>query len=119
MLFFDRPGNRDSVERVAKALEVPFVGIWLQGDHIAARTTSVSDATLEVLDMREAKNVGRVQWRHIDARKPVEATIELICFDIEAELAHNSASIGYARTAKSKARFSRYCGAALSDRRVT
>ncbi len=88
---FDRPSNRDAVERVAEALGVPFVGFWLQCDRstlsgrIAARTGSASDAMLEVLDMQEAKDIGTVRWRHIDARKPVETIVKLIGFEIEAE----------------------------------
>lgn len=86
---FDRPRNRDLIERVGKALGVPFVGIWLRADHsilasrIEARRNSASDATVEVLDMQEAKDVGAVRWRHIDAGQSVDAIVQLVLDEIE------------------------------------
>ena len=89
---FDRPANRTKIRGVASALAVPFVGIWLQGNHsllqsrIAARKNSVSDATAEVLDAQEAKDVGAVDWRPMDASLPVDAIVELVIQEIDTAL---------------------------------
>ncbi len=86
---FDKSRNRDLIERVGKALGVPFVGIWLRADHststsrIEARRNSASDATVEVLDVQEAKDVGAVRWRHIDAGQSVDAIVQLVLDEIE------------------------------------
>lgn len=86
---FDKSRNRDLIERVGKALGVPFVGIWLTADHsilasrIEARRNSASDATVEVLGMQEARDVGAVRWRHIDAGQSVDTVVELVLDEIE------------------------------------
>lgn len=91
---FDKPGNRALIESVAIALGVPFVGIWLKGEHsmlrsrIAARRNSVSDATVEVLDVQETKNVGAIGWRHIDANLSIHAIVELVGQEIETASSH-------------------------------
>jgi aminoglycoside phosphotransferase family enzyme/predicted kinase len=85
---FDKPSNRAMIERVASALAVPFVGIWLKGEHsilksrIAARKNSVSDATVEVLEAQETKSLGAIGWRHIDANLSVDAIVELVMKEI-------------------------------------
>ncbi|UXN66093.1 AAA family ATPase (plasmid) [Phyllobacterium sp. A18/5-2] len=87
---FDKPGNRTSIKRVANTLGLPFVGIWLEGEHsmlksrIAGRKNSVSDATIEVLDVQETKDLGAIRWRHIDAGQSVDAIVELVRNEIEA-----------------------------------
>lgn len=86
---FDKPRNRLFIERIGKALGVPFVGVWLTADHsilasrIEARRNSASDATVEVLGMQEAKDVGAVRWRHIDAGQSVDAIVQLVLDEIE------------------------------------
>jgi predicted kinase len=86
---FDKPSSRNLIERVGKALGVPFVGIWLRADHstlasrIEARRHSASDATLEVLDMQEARDAGTVHWKHIDAGQSVDAIVQLVLDEIE------------------------------------
>ena len=86
---FDNPRSRVLIERVAKALGVPFVGIWLTADHstlasrIEARRHSASDATLEVLDMQEARDAGAVCWQHIDAGQSVDTVVELVVDKVE------------------------------------
>ena len=86
---FDKPRNRALVERIGKALGVPFVGVWLTADHsilvsrIEARRNSASDATLEVLEMQEARDAGTVCWQHIDAGQSVDTVVELILDKVE------------------------------------
>jgi uncharacterized protein len=93
---FDRPRGRDLIERVGKALRVPFMGIWLKADHstltsrIQARRNSASDATVEVLNMQEAKDVGTVRWRHIDAGQSVDTIVQLVLDEIEPACNHVS-----------------------------
>ena len=85
---FDKPGNRDLIERVASAARVPFVGIWLNADHstlasrIESRRNSTSDATVEVLGMQEARDVGATSWRRIGASQPVAAIAELVRYEV-------------------------------------
>ena len=91
---FDKPSNRAKIECVASARAVPFVGIWLNGERsllksrIASRKNSVSDATVEVLNAQEAKNVGAIDWRHIDANLPVDAIVELVIQEIDTAYRH-------------------------------
>lgn len=87
---FDQPRNRIMIERAATALGVPFIGFWLKGEHsllasrIAARTNSVSDATVDVLEMQEMRDVGPINWRHIDAGQSAETIVNLGLEDVDA-----------------------------------
>jgi aminoglycoside phosphotransferase family enzyme/predicted kinase len=91
---FDKPGNRDLIERVAIALGVPFVGIWLKGERstlksrITGRKNSVSDATVEVLALQETKDNGAIRWRHIDADLSVDAIVELVIQELDTACSH-------------------------------
>ncbi|SDP55280.1 hypothetical protein SAMN05428967_2421 [Phyllobacterium sp. YR620] len=93
---FDRPRSRVLIERVGKALGVPFVGIWLNADHstlasrIETRSNSASDATVEVLDMQEARDIGTVRWRHIDAGQSVDTIVQLVLDEIATACNHVS-----------------------------
>ena len=95
---FDKPLNRAMIRSVATALAVPFVGIWLEGDHsllqsrIAARKNSVSDATAKVLEAQEARDIGTVDWRHVDASLPANAIVELVIQEIHSTLGQSRAS---------------------------
>ncbi|MET3649178.1 AAA family ATPase [Phyllobacterium ifriqiyense] len=87
---FDKPRNRMMIERAATALAVPFIGFWLKGEHsllasrIAARKNSVSDATVDVLQTQEKRDIGTISWRHVDASQSVETIVGLILEDIAA-----------------------------------
>lgn len=91
---FDRPGNRTSIERVASALGVPFIGVWLKGEHsmlifrITGRKNSVSDATVDVLALQETKDIGAIHWQHIDANLSVDAIVELVIQEIDTARSH-------------------------------
>ncbi|PSH63012.1 aminoglycoside phosphotransferase [Phyllobacterium brassicacearum] len=91
---FDKPGNRTSMEHVASALGLPFIGIWLKGEHsmlksrITGRRDSVSDATVEVLALQETKDTGAIGWRHIDANLSVDTIVELVVQEIDITCSH-------------------------------
>lgn len=67
----EAPRNR--AEALARALEVPFEGVWLEAptaileQRVRARTADASDATVETIAMQRARNLGRIGWLVIDA----------------------------------------------------
>ncbi len=91
---FDKPLNRKMIEHAATSLSIPFIGIWLKGEHsllasrIAARKNSVSDATIAVLELQEMSDTGEIFWRHIDAGQSVETIVSLILEEVEAVTNH-------------------------------
>ncbi len=73
---FARPGEREAAEELAAAMEVPFLGLWLEApspileDRIAAREeqgADPSDATVEVLHRQLAYDIGPMRWTRLDA----------------------------------------------------
>ena len=90
---FDRPSNRHAGRtRCGSTRRSRSWAFWLQCRPFAhCRGASQPERAvrqtqlLEVLDMQEAKDIGTVRWRHIDARKPIETIVKLIGFEIEAE----------------------------------
>lgn len=75
---FARAADRDAVERVARAANVPFVGLWLDApesvmaDRVRQRGPDVSDADATVIRQQLAQDIGRVTWQRIDAAAPAE-----------------------------------------------
>lgn len=73
---FARPGEREAAEELAAAMEVPFLGLWLEAPspilegRIAAREeqgADPSDATVEVLHRQLAYDIGPMRWTRLDA----------------------------------------------------
>ncbi|MCG7506047.1 AAA family ATPase [Mesorhizobium retamae] len=75
---FDKPGNRDSIERVARDRSVPFTGFWLTADpailwsRIRERKNNPSDATVDILSRQLQRDVGQVSWRAIKTDRRIE-----------------------------------------------
>ncbi|WP_331375858.1 bifunctional aminoglycoside phosphotransferase/ATP-binding protein [Sinorhizobium chiapasense] len=75
---FDKPENRNLMERVAGELGVPFTAAWLDAepallrDRVASRTGGPSDANLDVLSRQLARDSGERGWRRIDAARNAE-----------------------------------------------
>ena len=67
------PKMRQCAENTARAVHVPFLGIWLQAplpvleQRISLRRDDASDATLDVLHRSAAANAGPINWMQIDA----------------------------------------------------
>jgi predicted kinase len=82
---FDRPGERASIETVARKAGCLFHGFWLEApkdmllDRIGARTNDPSDATAAVLESQLGRGVGDMRWTRVDARcKPSVAAAQLL-----------------------------------------
>lgn len=87
---FDRPADRDRIEKAASDRGVAFAGFWLEADplvlwrRVSERRGSPSDATVDVLSRQLQRNAAPSTWRKVDADRKVA--------DIVAELASSSAA---------------------------
>lgn len=81
---FDRQPDREVMEAVAKKAGVPIDGIWLEADEatlhdrVGRRTSSSSDATVEILSRQLQRMSGSVSWRHLDATRPTAEIVQAI-----------------------------------------
>lgn len=72
--------ERRAIESLARAMEIPFVGLWLHADaavlerRIMERRGDVSDATLDVLHGQLRSPVRRLRWHTIDASGTADDT---------------------------------------------
>ncbi len=68
--------ERAAVEKLARDLGVPFVGIWLEADEdilrqrVAERPKGVSDATINVLEAQLSRDPGRIDWIRLNSARP-------------------------------------------------
>lgn len=71
--------DRDGAERLAREMEVPFTGLWLDAQletltrRVGARRGDASDADAEVVKRQAHKNTGQIDWPHVDASGDLEA----------------------------------------------
>jgi predicted kinase len=69
---FARVEERRDIAAVAGA-PIPFTGLWLEGppallaSRLASRRGDASDATPAVLDVQLGYDLGRIDWRRLDA----------------------------------------------------
>ncbi|WP_246672119.1 bifunctional aminoglycoside phosphotransferase/ATP-binding protein [Mesorhizobium sp. B2-4-16] len=84
---FDRPEDRERIERAASKTNVPFAGFWLVADpsvlwrRVSERTGGPSDATVDILSRQLQRDDGPLTWRKIDAdRKIGEIAAEMVTF---------------------------------------
>ncbi|CDX20679.1 conserved hypothetical protein [Mesorhizobium sp. ORS 3324] len=82
---FDKPDDRDRIERAATETNVLFAGFWLSTDpsvlwrRISERKGGPSDATVDILSRQLQRDAGPLSWRKIEAdRKVAEITAELV-----------------------------------------
>ena len=80
---YARPEERNDLEDVARALNVPLHGLWLAAapetlaDRVAQRRNDASDATVEVVQQQLDYEIGELSaaWTVVDAGRDVEATL--------------------------------------------
>jgi aminoglycoside phosphotransferase family enzyme/predicted kinase len=75
---YARPADREAIERVAAAAQVPFVGLWLDAPEAALiarsahRRLDASDADAAVIRQQAAQDPGPIAWRRLDASRAPE-----------------------------------------------
>lgn len=71
---FLKEKERETIGAVARAIGLPFVGLWLEAprevleERLSARRGDASDATVQVLSRQYDVPPGRIDWIGIDAR---------------------------------------------------
>jgi len=79
---FTRPESRTRVAELARALRVPFAGLWLEADpdtlrsRVAGREADASDADLTVLERQLTLDIGEVTWRRVSAEGKPESVLD-------------------------------------------
>jgi len=67
---FAKPEERQAAESLARKIDVPFEGLWLDVPkevaqaRVAARTGDASDATPNVIERQFGYDLGEITWRH-------------------------------------------------------
>ncbi|RUY91856.1 aminoglycoside phosphotransferase [Mesorhizobium sp. M7A.F.Ca.CA.001.12.2.1] len=81
---FDRPTDRDRIEKAASVRGVAFAGFWLEADplvlwqRVSDRKGGPSDATIDILSRQLQRNAAQTSWRRINAdRKLADLVTEL------------------------------------------
>lgn len=75
---FARPDERAKLAELAKEMDIPFVGLWLEGDkdtlkaRAEARVGDASDADGAVIEKQWSYELGEIDWHKIDANRPLE-----------------------------------------------
>lgn len=70
---FSKEIERAEIEGLAKELDVPFIGIWLEANEkvisarVEARKGDASDATPDVVRQQVSRGVSNVTWHRVDA----------------------------------------------------
>ncbi|MDX8530763.1 AAA family ATPase [Mesorhizobium sp. VK25A] len=98
---FDKPEDRDRIERAASKTNVPFAGFWLAADpsvlwrRVGERNGGPSDATVDILSRQLQRDAGPLTWREIEAdRKVAEITAEMLALVEET----SSSGVGLEKT---------------------
>jgi predicted kinase len=79
---YAKPSQRAAVEAVARDLDLPFTGFWLEAPaevlvgRVAARRGDASDATPRVVRRQLGVDTGAIAWHRIDASGPREAVAD-------------------------------------------
>ncbi|TIP88472.1 MAG: aminoglycoside phosphotransferase, partial [Mesorhizobium sp.] len=97
---FDRPADRDRIEKAANGRDVAFAGFWLEADplvlwrRVSERRGGPSDATIDILSRQLQRKANPSTWRKVDADRKLA--------DIAAELASASEAAAAAQGAPLK-----------------
>jgi aminoglycoside phosphotransferase family enzyme/predicted kinase len=93
---FDRPADRNRMEKAASDRAAAFAGFWLEADplvlwrRVSERSGGPSDATVDILSRQLQRNAAPATWRKVDADRKLA--------DIAAELASLSDAADSAST---------------------
>ena len=77
---FERPADRDAIERVAMQAHVPFAGLWLDASpelcarRVEGRRDDASDASAAVVRAQASRDPGPLRWARVDAALSKAAT---------------------------------------------
>ena len=81
---FAKQGERHAAATLARKLNVPFQGIWLDAapetlrSRVEARAGDPSDADASVVDKQLGYDLGDIDWLRIDSARPAAACLEEI-----------------------------------------
>ncbi len=70
---FSKPCQREAIANIARELDVPFTGLWLEAQdnilltRVAQRVDDASDANVQVVKKQLSYDVGPINWMRIDA----------------------------------------------------
>jgi aminoglycoside phosphotransferase family enzyme/predicted kinase len=79
---YARPADRQAIERVAVAVAVPFVGIWLEAPEttlitrVEQRRDDVSDADAAVIRLQHRDGAGVIGWHRVEASRSPGGVID-------------------------------------------
>lgn len=84
---FDRPADRERIEKAARSRAIRFSGFWLEADplvlwqRVSDRKGGPSDATIDILSRQLQRNATQSSWQKINAdRKLADTVAELSGF---------------------------------------
>jgi uncharacterized protein len=89
---YARPADRETIEGMASAAHVPFVGIWLEAPESVLITRSnqrrldASDADAAVIRGQLARDPGAVHWHRIDASGMLDDVVRAVADVLHARL---------------------------------
>lgn len=78
---YARPEERDAVAALARARDLPFVGLWLEAApeilkaRVATRRGDASDATAAVVERQLEYDVGEIEWQRVSAAGPLDEVV--------------------------------------------
>jgi predicted kinase len=84
-----RAGEREQASALAAALDVPFLGLWLEApvDELRARVRTrpqgASDATESVVEKQTGFDLGPIHWRRLAAGGSLDALVETALAELE------------------------------------
>jgi predicted kinase len=89
---FARPADREAIERVAAAAQVPFAGVWLEAPEsvLIARSEQrhldASDADAAVIQKQLAGDTGAVTWHRTNASRAPDDVLRATVHTLERHL---------------------------------
>ncbi|AZO41799.1 aminoglycoside phosphotransferase [Mesorhizobium sp. M7D.F.Ca.US.005.01.1.1] len=78
---FDRPADRERIEKAARSRAIRFSGFWLEADplvlwqRVSDRKGGPSDATIDILSRQLQRNATQSSWQKINADRKLADTV--------------------------------------------
>jgi predicted kinase len=101
---FARSSDRQTIERIAADMSVPFVGLWLEAPEptLVARTeqrrNDASDADAEVIRMQHRQGIGVMTWHRIEASGSPELVLEHAVQHLERQVPGTLNAVAHVET---------------------